>query len=320
MKYIFSILFFFAIFHVNASGDNLYQKVLITNAKLAHEASKSLIIALNKNNKIPKKEFKNLVIRWKKVEAIYILSSLDDKYIDTPWYLDMFHGKNENIKVQLNRIIESEENIVKALYKNSHKTINALEYVLYTHDLDNPRVKDIALLISRAMENRFLEILNGYIINENEFLKDNKIGSALLLNSLVESSYKLKEWRVGDVAGITRKYKGKPDNTRSEYYLSGNSVEAIKAILEAHKQIINSNQYEDFSDFAKNYNANKEIALTIKWLNNSFQILSKIKNDNLTGDLAKEFYQSSTNLQNGYYSSLMNKLNFVAKILDADGD
>tara|TARA_B100001964_G_scaffold241715_1_gene314764 strand:- start:2125 stop:3087 length:963 start_codon:yes stop_codon:yes gene_type:complete len=320
MKHLLLIFFLYIVLPAHASTEKFYQQVMIGNAKSAVNAAQELTSAIENSNQIPKKEFQELIFSWKQVEATYILSSLDEEYFELPWYLDMFHGNNEDIKAQLDRILSGDSNIENALYKNSHKTINALEYVLFSHDLNSPRIKSAALIISGSIENRLIEILNGYKTYQEKFVSNRKIASSHLLNALVESSYKLKEWRIGDVAGLTRKFKEKANNKRAEYHISGNSTLAIRAILLAHMQTINSNEYDDFGDFARDFEADKEIDTTIDWLNNSIEIVGKIENDDLTGGVARELYVSISHIQDAYYLSLMNKLQFVSKILDADGD
>ena len=53
--------------------------------------------------------FKNLVKSWKSVQGFYILGDLDDNYIDTPRYIDIFHEGNEDIKKQLDLILSTSE-------------------------------------------------------------------------------------------------------------------------------------------------------------------------------------------------------------------
>ena len=45
----------------------------------------------------------------------------------------------------------------------------------------------------------------------------------LSLMQLFKVLINLKEWRVGDIAGFTKKYEDNPDNKRAEYFLSKNS-------------------------------------------------------------------------------------------------
>jgi len=318
-KYIVLIAFLPSL--VIASSQQLYEQVIVNDAKIAKRSAYKLLASVdNSSIKQIKSQFVDLILAWKKVEAAYILGDMDDYYIDTPRYLDIFHGGNEDIKVQIDRIVSSNEDLSYALYKHSHKTVNALEYLLYNHDLTKPRVKAMAKIMIRSIAEYLAEILKTYQQLQSKFTQNQKRASAWILNVLVDGTYKLKEWRIADVAGLSYKYKGKPDNRRAEYYLSGNSVAAILAILKTHKRLIDSPNYHDFGDVARAHNANSEIDRAISALNESITYAQQIKDKELASDKAKQLYQSSSRLMRAYYISLMEKLGFMGKILEADGD
>ena len=320
-KYIVLLIIAFLPSFAIASSQQLYEQVIVNDAKMAKRSAYKLLASVD-NNSIEqiKSQFKDLILAWKKVEAAYILGDMDDYYIDTPRYLDIFHGGNEDIKVQINRIVNSNDDLSYALYKHSHKTVNALEYLLYSHDLTKPRVKSIAKIMIRSIAEYLGEILKNYQQLQSKFTKNQKRASAWILNVLVDGTYKLKEWRIADVAGLSYKYKAKPDNRRAEYYLSGNSVAAILAILKTHKRLIDSPNYHDFGDVAKAHKANSEIDRAIGALNESITYAQQIQDKELASDKAKKLYQSSNRLMRAYYISLMEKLGFMGKILEADGD
>ena len=280
------------------------------------------ILIKNNINKEDKKEiiksFGDFVKSWKSVEGFYILGDLDDNYLDTPRYIDTFHQGNEDIKKQLDLIIEEKEDLSISLYKNSHKTINALEYILFTKDLKNERVKNIALIITSNLEEKLTEILNGYMETKQKFLKDEVTANAIMLNSLIENSYKMKEWRIGDPSGLSRKFKGKASNERAEYYLSKNSIVAIKSILSTHLKLLGMQKFKNFGSMIRSYSVNEELDDAIKYLKNSLKNTEMIKNDNFAD--ADELYKSLKKLHSTYYISLIGKLKVTAKILDADGD
>jgi predicted lipoprotein len=304
-----------------ASSQQLYEQVIINDAKMAKSSAYKLLRSVEKSSiEEIKSQFRHLILAWKKVEAAYILGEMDDYYIDTPRYLDIFHGGNEDIKVQINRIVNSNDDLSYALYKHSHKTVNALEYLLYTHDLTKPRVKSIAKIMISSIADYLGEILENYQQLQSKFTKNQKRASAWILNVLVDSTYKLKEWRIGDVAGLSYKYRGKPDNRRAEYYLSGNSVAAILAILNTQKRLIDSPNYQDFGDVARAHKANSEIEIAIRALNDSINSAKQLQDKELASEKANQLYQSTNRLLRAYYLSLMEKLGFMGKILEADGD
>ena len=109
--------------------NTLYEKVIIKDVNWALVDIKSLKDAvLKKDIKKSKEDFSKLVNSWKSVETFYLLGDINEDFIDTPRYIDIFHNGNENIKEQLDRAIKSKDEIRIVLFKNSLKSINALEY------------------------------------------------------------------------------------------------------------------------------------------------------------------------------------------------
>jgi len=318
-KFIVSCLLFTTTLFATEGLTSIFENILLKNSK------QSVLDIQNVRQNIEKddekeiyRSFKNFVKSWKSVDAFYILGDLDDNYLDTPRYIDTFHQGNEDIKKQLNLIIQENEDLSISLYKNSHKTINALEYILFTQDLTNPRVKDIALLITEKLEENLEEIYNGYLENRGTFLKDEVTANAMMLNSLIENSYKIKEWRVGDPSGLSRKYKGKPSNERAEYSISKNSIVAIKSILNTHLLVLDIQKFQNFGSMIRSYSVNDELNDAVKYLKSSLENTSMVKNDDFSN--SKKLYKSLKKLHATYYISLIGKLKVTAKILDADGD
>jgi len=318
-KFIISCVLFSTTLFANESLLSIYENILIKNSKEAVLDIQKVKHSIQNNNKNEvKKSFKGFVKSWKSVDSFYILGDLDDNYLDTPRYIDTFHQGNEDIKKQLDLIIDEKEDLSISLYKNSHKTINALEYILFTKDLSNKRIKNIALIISDKLEENLNEIYNGYIETKDKFLKDEITANAMMLNALIENSYKIKEWRVGDPAGLSRKFRGKPSNGRAEYAISKNSIVAIESILNTHLTVLDNQKFKNFGSMIRSYEVSEELNDAIKYLKQSLQNSKEIKNDDFTN--AKKLYKSLKKLHATYYISLIGKLKVTAKILDADGD
>ncbi len=319
MRWILGVVFLINTLFANENLTSLYDNVILKNSKQSIEDITTLQKHIKENKfDMVDDDFKNIVKSWKSVEAFYILGDLDDNYLDTPRYIDTFHQGNEDIKKQLDLIIASDEDLKISLYKNSHKTINALEYILFTKNLHNQRIKDIILIILQTMETNLRDIYNGYLEQKEKFLKDELAANAIILNSLSENSYKLTEWRVGDTAGFTKKYEDKPDNSRAEYSISKNSVLAIHSILHTHKTILDEQNFKNFGDTLQSYGATKVLNETTRYLNNALKNVGNITNDDLTN--TKELYENLKKLHIAYYISLIDELKVTAKILDADGD
>lgn len=159
------------------------------------------------------------------------------------------------------------------------------------------------------------EVYENYLNGEQ---KEEKWENAVILNTLIASTYKLKEWRIGDPAGLSSKYEGDLDNKRAEYFLSKNSFHAIEAIVNAHEEAVGNKPYYNFASMANNSDAKKEILEVQNAIAAIRQSLLKLKNDDFSK--AKPLYESVVKLHNAYYLSLTTQLSVTAKILDADGD
>jgi len=318
-KFIVSCVLFTTTLFGNDSLNSIFENILLKNSEQAiFDIQKVKKDIRSGDAEKLNTSFKNFVKSWKSVDAFYILGDLDDSYLDTPRYIDTFHQGNEDIKKQLDLIIQEDEDLSVSLYKNSHKTINALEYILFTKDIHNTKIKDIALIISSKLEENLEEIHNGYLETKNAFLKDEITANAMMLNSLIENSYKIKEWRVGDPSGLSRKYKGKPSNDRAEYAISKNSIVAIQSILKTHLTILDTQKYKNFGSMIQSYEVNEELNDAIKYLKQSLKNSKEIKNGDFSN--AKVLFKSLKKLHATYYISLIGKLKVTAKILDADGD
>ncbi|WP_404319929.1 imelysin family protein [Malaciobacter canalis] len=312
MRKIVLLLAFVISFAFSNTLTNIVKNISLPNVNNAIEDLNNLKKSYSKD------DFKKLVKSWKKVQAVYLAGTINEDYIDTPRYVDIFHYGNEDITVQLNRAIKSTDDAKIELFRNSTKSINAVEYMLFKDETLSKRDKELLDVMFEAISSHLNDIKNVY----SNFLKgeerDEKWGNAAIINILIDSTYKLKEWRVGDPAGYSRKYKDNPDNKRGEYYLSKQSFAAIKAILDAHNQIIGEQKYKNFATMAIDGGAKKQVLEVRKVLDESYKELAKLKKDDFTN--AKALFEALSKFHNAYYLSLIEELSVTAKILDADGD
>ncbi|WP_121627878.1 imelysin family protein [Poseidonibacter antarcticus] len=262
--------------------------------------------------------FKKFLSSWKKVEALYFAGEIDNDYLDTPRYIDVFHNLKEDLKEQMQRVIASKDEPNIALFKNSFKTINALEYVLFNDDKITKREKLLSLAILDSIVSHLNDIKGVYTQYLSSKPKSETWENAMIINSLIASTYRLKEWRIGDPSGNSSKYKDNADNKRAEYFLSKSSFLAIKSILDAHEEIMGESKYLNFGKMAVQSGAKAEVAEVENAIHNSLNELKKLKNDDFSN--AKDLYEDVKSLHNAYYLSLIEQLAITAKILDADGD
>lgn len=274
--------------------------------------------AQNLEKSFSQDDFTKLIQSWKEVETLYFGGDIDENYIDTPRYIDVFHNLKEDLSAQMQRVIESNDEPNIALFKNSFKTINALEYILYNDKEITQREKDLAKVVIANIISHLNDIKEVYTNYLNGQQKEEAWENAVVLNTLIASTYKLKEWRIGDPAGFTAKYKNDLDNTRGEYFLSQNSFNAIKAIVNAHDEVVGDKSYYNFASMAKQSEAKNEIKEVHVALEEIKTALSKIRKDDFKD--AQELYKAASDLHNAYYLSLTTQLSVTAKILDADGD
>ena len=309
------ILVFFSISLVFAQESvfhSILKNVSIPNVNEAVNSAENLQKNLEKEN------FTKLVKSWKKVEALYFAGDIDENYIDIPRYIDVYHNLKEDLPKQMQKVINSKDEASIALFKNSFRTINALEYVLFNDNKITPREELLAKEILNTIISNLEEIKEVYENYLKIKPKDEKWENAVIINTLIASTYRLKEWRIGEASGNASKYKDDVNNERAEYFLSKNSFLAIKAILEAHNQVMAAQKYLDFGKMAASTGAKDEVALVQNSIKKSFEELDKLKNDDFTN--AKGLYDSAKDLHNAYYLSLIEQLSVTAKILDADGD
>ena len=314
MKKILFLMFCFTsiVFASERMLVNVVKNVSIPNVQATITNAKSLQKDLSDEN------FTKFIKSWKKVEALYFAGDLDENFADTPRYMDVFNNLKEDLNTQMQRVIESKDEPKVALFKNSFKTVNALEYVLYNDKEITPREKAIAIEILNSFISHLEDIKEVYETFLTSKPKDEKMERGLILNTLIASSYKLKEWRIGNASGNSSKFKNDAKNERAEYFLSKNSFAAIDAILEAHKEVLLKSKNYDFATYALEKGAAIELLGIVDNINLMQEELRKLPKDDFTK--ATNLFNSAKDIHNAYYVTLVEKLSISAKILDADGD
>lgn len=290
---------------------NIIKNVSIPNVENAINDAKTLQKDANAQN------FTNFVKSWKKVEALYFAGDIDENYADIPRYIDVYNNLKEDLNAQMKKAIESKDEPKVALFKNSFKTINALEYVLFKDADISKREKDLSVVILDSIIAN-LQNVNKVYKNYLSKSKDEKWENALIINTLISSSYRLKEWRIGNASGNASKFKNDPKNERAEYFLSQNSFSAIDAILQAHREVVEKHPYYDFATFALDKGAAIQLLEVIDKLKQMQEELKTLPKDDFTK--ANNLFNLAKELHNAYYVSLIGQLSITGKILDADGD
>ena len=135
---------------------NIINNVSIPNVQNSIDSANILKNDLNEKN------FTQFVKSWKKVEALYFAGDLNEDYLDTPRYIDVFNNLKEDLNSQMSRVINSNDEVKTALFKNSFKTINALEYVLFNDKDISQREKELSIAIIDSIISHLEEIKQAY--------------------------------------------------------------------------------------------------------------------------------------------------------------
>lgn len=301
----------------------IYQNTLVPNVEQAMSACNTLQHQIDNKAKAKKirRSFGEIVNSWKRVEALYVWGDYDSDTMDYPRYIDIFNQGNEDINEQIVRRLNSDEQAKFALFKNSFKSINALEVVLYHDKKMSDRDYEFANIITTNICSRLDDIAEVQTEQKQAFLADKNKAMALLLNALIDSSYKVREWRVGAASGLSRKYQGNLDEKRVEYYHSEYSLAAVVSILSAHEQILGAGHVPNFATLAASEGAGESIRHTQQVLGRALDIAKNLKDKDLKKThKVKPLFESLGKLQDAYYDDLLQSLDVAAKIIEADSD
>ncbi len=313
MKKIFLIFLFLTgvIFANETIFQSVIKNVALKDTQSAINSAKKLQKEINDEN------FTKFLRDWKRVEANYLAGEINSDYLDTPRYIDVFNNLKEDLNSQMQRVIDGNSDVKKALFKNSFKTINALEYVLYSSKDLNDRKKEIGKEILSSIIKNLEDIKTVYeTYLKNPIIKEDD--NAKLINTLVASSYRLKEWRIGNAVGFSTKYKNDAKNNRAEYFLSQKSFEAIDSILDAQKEMISNEGYINLLNLAKDKNATNDLEAVISKIDEAKKELKNLPKDDFAN--AKKLFDLASQIHDLYYITIIDKLGLKAEILDADGD
>ncbi len=307
---------------------SLLDNVLLKEVQAAQAAAKALqqnlsTVQAGSRSAETDKAFGDFVKAWKAVQATYIAGELDVELLDTPRLMDAYHDGKEDLVKLLQRTVKAGDEPKTALYKNTLKSINALAFYLYADKELSATEISYARYTLAALEKHLNDIEQSYRQHRAEFIADGDVATSYILNALIDSSYKLKEWRIGDPAGLSKKYDGKPDNRRQEYPYSQQSLTAMAAILASHQDLMGERSYVNLGQAAIEQGAKAEVE-TIRQLITQAEkqvaaLAKKGQADFADADM-KPLYETVEALNDAYYQSLVKALPVQAKILDADGD
>ncbi|CAA6800585.1 MAG: Unknown protein [uncultured Sulfurovum sp.] len=282
--------------------------------------------------------FVNVMTQWKSVQATYIAGDYNSSLIDTPQLIDFFNtGKNADIAADIDQALNSSSSVQASLLTNSSKSITALEYLVFGKQSSTAqlvtamntngkrRIETIKVVVDNIQSK--ITAINDFYKHDTQFVSDETEALNTLVNALVDSAYKLKEQRIGEAAGLVVKYKDNPDATRLEYYKSKKSLEAMKAILTAHNEIMGEQSYENFGSFAADNGALTVVSNIRTNITTALGILEEFStpiedaiSPTAVDSKIETLYNEMVKLQENYFTSLIASLSLTAEIIEADGD
>ena len=322
MKIVITLISLMIYLHAQNVGESIYDNIILKDVKNLNQNLSQLqtLVEKNASDEELKDGFARVVTSWKRAQTLYFAGDLNEDYIDLPRYVDVFHEGNENVCEQLDRVSLSSESLDVELFKNSTKSVNALECLIFKASQKTERQKEMIVYVLKRVGERLKTLEAFYENNRALFMANEQKMNAIVMNALIESSYKLKEWRVGDPAGLSRKYKNAPQNARSEYPLSKLSRKAIEAILLTHQAIVGEQKYVNFSDVIRAAGADEELSNIRNNIKEALKELRLVPECDFESKEMSKVYQELTALHNAYFISLIGALKVTSKILDSDGD
>ena len=299
----------------------IYDRVIQPNADHAALQCTNMETALQSNDKqLRLNAFVNLTKAWAKVKATYVLGGYDMDAMDYPFLIDYFHMGNENIHQTLQRIIDSDTKASTALYKNSYKTLIALDDVMFSGPW-SARRQALAKVITGTVCSRIAAVQKGYKTHRDDFLKNKDKALSLLVNAEIESIYKTRDWRIGQLSGLTKKTLGQTFPEKQQYPYSKATWATIGAILDTHEQLLASDKQPNVATIAHAKQGDKSMTAVQQALAASLNAYKNTPPNHQynTSDMIPIF-QSLLDLQKTFYSQLVGSLGVTANLIDADGD
>lgn len=298
----------------------VYDQVLEANADQALVSCTALRGSFAGSAKGRQQAFTALVADWAKVRASYILGGYDIATLDYPMMVDYFHTGKENIHHALARAIADNNQPDRALYKNSYKSLAALDDVLFSGAWSLRR-KALATVITQRVCRTIAKIRDGYRSHRDAYLSEPDKALSLLINATIESVYATRDWRIGQVSGLTRQTLGKYLPQNLEYRYSGASWAVIGAILTTYDQLLGEDRQPNLATIVRTKGAEAGIETIQKALLRTIKAYHETPAEKAF-DMRHmiPIFQGLQDIQQGFYRQLLGALDVTARIIDADGD
>jgi len=300
---------------------SIYDNVLQHNADNAVNYCVNLQGALESDSAdVRHQAFVKLAEGWGRVQASYILGDYDMNAMDYPLMIDYFHSGNEDIHKSIERLVGRDSKASTALYKNSYKTMGAIDSVMFSGEWSERRKEFAEIMVANVCK-RFTQISDGYKANRDAFLFDVERGLSLVVNAEIEHIYKTRDWRIAQVSGLTKANYGVNKPETQQYPYSQASWVFIGGILETNKQLLAEEEQPNIATIAHEKQGMEGVKVVQAALQTSLLAYENTPvTHNFDLNAVKPVFQGLSELQKAFYKHLVSQIGVSANLIDADGD
>lgn len=300
---------------------SIYDNVLQHNADNAVQYCAELKGALDSDSgDVRHQAFEQLAKGWGQVQASYILGGYDMNAMDYPLMVDFFHSGNEDIHASIERLIGRDSKPETALYKNSYKTMTAIDSVMFSGEWSERRKAFAEVMVTNVCK-RFTQISNGYKANRDAFLFDVDKGLSLVVNAQIEHIYKTRDWRIAQVSGLTKANLGETKPEHQQFPYSEASWAFIGGVLETNQQLLGEDKQPNVATIAYEKHGSEGIKSVQNALTASVDAYNNTPADhNFNLNDMIPLFQGLLDVQKAFYRELVSRIGVSANLIDADGD
>ena len=300
----------------------IYDNIIVSDAALAVDECTAMVDVLNDDSGDDARHdaFVNLASAWARVQAVYVLGGYEENAVDYPLLIDTYHVGKEDIPAKLERAIASDSEPETALFKNSYRTLTALDYLLFSDEW-SPRRKALSQLAADTVCARLDTLHTDYLAQREAFLDDQPNAMKLMINAVIQSAYKTRDWRIGEVAGLTRKTLGKvlPENAQFPNNLDA-SWATIGAIIDTHRRLLIKTDSINIAKLSAGYGRG-DLPEVQTALNEAQAAYDAATVDDFTStETMIPLYSALKDVQSALYENVAGSLGVAAGLVDADGD
>ena len=300
----------------------VYDDIITADAANAVKQCEALRKQLSTNTSasVRHEAFVKLADAWGRVQAIYILGDFEENAVDYPLLIDTFHAGNEDIPAKLARAINSDSEPKTALFKNAYRTLTALDYLMFSDKWTERRMA-LSQVAAETVCSRLQTLHDDYVTQRTAYLDDPKKAMASMIDAIIQGTYKTRDWRIGQVAGLTRKTLGKtlPENAQFANNLEA-SWAAIGAIIDTHRRLLIKETSINITTLAIGSGRGDlpQVQMTLQDAQTAYDAATY---SDYTNTVKMEpLYAALKDVQSALYDHVAGSLGVSAGLVDADGD